>query len=108
MPKYGLMIEYDYCVGCHTCELVCKQEHNRPDNEWGVHINEIEPEISGGKMYFVPFPTDKCNLCGKRIAKGLQPACAENCWSGVIHFGEIEKLAEQMKNKPRSVLWVPH
>ena len=30
MPKYGLLIDYEFCVGCHACEIACKQEHNRP------------------------------------------------------------------------------
>jgi Fe-S-cluster-containing dehydrogenase component len=108
MPKYGLMIDYEFCVGCHTCELSCKQEYNRPPEEWGIRIMEIEPEVSGGKEYFILFPTDKCNLCGKRVAKGLQPACVQNCWAGVMKFGLIEQLSEDMKNKARTVLWVPH
>ena len=27
MPKYGLLIDYDFCIGCHVCEVACKQEH---------------------------------------------------------------------------------
>ena len=38
MPKYGLLIEYEFCVGCRACELACKQEHNRPDDEYGISI----------------------------------------------------------------------
>jgi Fe-S-cluster-containing dehydrogenase component len=108
MSKYGLMIDYEYCVGCHTCELACIIEHKRPSGEWGIHINEVEPEISGGKLYYIPFPTDKCNLCAKRVSRGLQPACVQNCWAGVMKFGLIEQLIKYMQQKPRTVLWVPH
>jgi len=108
MPKYGLLIDYEFCVGCHSCEVACKQEHDRPPDEWGIHLNEIPPEIAGGKLYYFPFPTDKCNLCGKRIAKGSQPACVQNCWSDVMQFGPIEELAQAMQKKSHTVLWAPH
>jgi Fe-S-cluster-containing dehydrogenase component len=108
MAKFGLMIDYEFCVGCRVCELACQKEHDRPIDEYGICVKEVKPEISGGKQYFFPFPTDKCNLCGKRIAKGQKPACVHNCWADVMRFGKIEELAEHMKGKPRTVLWVPH
>lgn len=108
MPKYGLLINYEYCVGCHSCEISCKQEHNRPPEEWGIRVNEVAPEIAGGKLYYFPFPTDHCNFCGKRIARGLQPACVKHCWTGVMKFGKIEELVPYLQEQPRTVLWVPH
>ncbi len=108
MPKYGLLIDYEFCTGCHACEIACKQEHNRRSEEWGIHVREVEPEITGGKLYYFPFPTDKCNLCGKRIAKGLKPACVKNCYASVMEFGTIAELSQRMQEKPRTVLWAPH
>jgi len=108
MPRYGLLIDYEFCVGCHACEIACKQEHNRPIEEWGIHVKKVEPKITESKLYYIPFPTDNCNLCGKRIAKGRQPACVHNCWAGVIKFDTIEELAKYMEGKPKTVLWAPH
>lgn len=106
MPKYGLLIDYEFCSGCRSCELACKQEHNRPPEEYGIYVKEVEAEIAGGKLYYFPFPTDNCNLCGKRIAKGLQPACVQNCWAGVMKFGTIGELTKYMQQKPKTMLWV--
>ena len=25
--KYGLLIDYTWCTGCHSCEMACKVEH---------------------------------------------------------------------------------
>jgi len=108
MPKYGLLINYEFCVGCHACEISCKQEHNRPPEQWGILVKEVASELAGGKLYYFPFPTDHCNFCGKRVAKGLQPVCVKHCWTGVMKFGEIEELAQCMRDQPRTVLWVPH
>ena len=108
MPKYGLLIDYEFCTGCHVCEIACKKEHNRPPEEWGIVVKEVEPDMAGGKQYYFPFPTDRCNLCGKRISKGVQPACVTNCWAQVMKFGKIEDLAEYMQQKAKTVLWTPH
>ena len=108
MAKYGLLINYDFCIGCHVCEVACKQEHSRPVGEWGIRVMEVEPEISGGKLYYFPFPTDNCNLCSKRTARGLQPACVKHCQAGVMRFGKIEELIFHVQEKARTVLWAPH
>ena len=26
--EYGLLIDYEYCSGCHACETACKMEHD--------------------------------------------------------------------------------
>ena len=28
MARYGILVDYDYCTGCHTCEVACQQEHD--------------------------------------------------------------------------------
>ena len=108
MAKRLSVIDVDRCVGCQSCEIACKMEHNRPPDEWGIQVQKVEPEIAGGKLYYFPFPTDNCNLCSQRRAQGLLPSCVQHCWAGVIKFGTIEDLARYMKEKPKTVLWRPH
>ena len=31
--EYGLFINFDYCTGCHTCEIACKKEHDLPEGQ---------------------------------------------------------------------------
>ncbi|MFC1946003.1 4Fe-4S dicluster domain-containing protein [Chloroflexota bacterium] len=108
MPKYGLMVHYEYCVGCHACELACRQEHRRPEGEWGIRVIKSMGGMDGSKEYYIPFPTDKCNLCRKRTAQGLRPACVHNCWANVIEFGPLEELGKKMQKLTRAVLWRQH
>ena len=108
MPKFGILVNYEYCTGCRACEIACKKEHNRTEDEYGIYVQEVKANVNGGKAYFLPFPTDKCNLCGKRIAKGQKPACVHSCWTDVMKFGSIEDLTGELKKKPRSVIWAPH
>ncbi|MFH1651132.1 MAG: 4Fe-4S binding protein [Chloroflexota bacterium] len=105
MPRYGLLIDYEFCVGCHACEVACQQEHHRAQDEPGITVLEVPPDVSGGKWYYIPFPTDRCKRCGKRIARGKAPACVQNCWVGVMKFGKIEEMAAEVQKKPRMVLW---
>ena len=44
MERKGLMIDYEYCTGCHSCEIACKQEHRYPVGRGGLYLNEIISE----------------------------------------------------------------
>ena len=59
MPRKGLLIEYEYCSGCHACEVACKQEHSYPVGKGGIHLNEIVTELPDSKIRidYLPFPT---------------------------------------------------
>ncbi len=111
MTRYGLLIDYEFCSGCHTCELACKQEHAFGAGQAGIKVNEIgpfeiEPDRSG--LDYVPVPTDLCDLCSKRVKKGKKPACVAHCQTGVMKFAPVKELAEFMELKSKTVLFVPH
>ena len=40
MAKSGILIDYYYCTGCHSCEVACQQEHNYPADVFGVTVSE--------------------------------------------------------------------
>lgn len=110
MAKYGLLIDYEYCTGCHACEFACRQEHDFPLGQWGIKVTQVGPwEIKEDKWQytFVPIPTDQCTLCGRRRAKGKQPSCVQHCQASIIRFGLIEELAQQLVGKSKQVLFVP-
>jgi len=110
MARYGLLIDYEYCTGCHTCELACSKEHGIPLGQWGIKLAEIGPwQISedNWQWSYIPVPTKQCNLCGERVAKGEQPTCAKHCQAAVIRFGPVEEMAKEMENKSQMVLFAP-
>ena len=39
-PEYGLLIDYEYCTGCHACEVACSQEFKRPPGMNGMQVIE--------------------------------------------------------------------
>lgn len=108
-PEYGLLIDYEYCTGCHTCEIACSQEHNWPPGMAGIKVIEVIQKLPKDKAYlsYIPFTTELCVLCASRTKKGLEPACVQHCMAACMKYGRIEELAEEMREKPRMVLWVP-
>lgn len=109
MSKNALLIEYEYCTGCHTCEVACKQEHNLPMGMSGIHLNEIITNLPDEKIRidYVPFPTIHCDLCVTCTSNGEKPACVKHCQAGCMVYGPITKLAKLMEDKPRSVIFAP-
>jgi Fe-S-cluster-containing dehydrogenase component len=107
--EYGLLIDYEYCTGCHTCEVACCQEFGWPAGMGGIKVIEIVEPLPNDKAYlaYVPFPTELCVLCAARTRKGLEPACVQHCMAACMKFGCVEDLAKEMGRKPRMVLWVP-
>jgi len=110
MVKHALLIDYEYCTGCHSCEVACKQEHNYPVGEGGIKVFEHIQSLNGGRKLYIthiPFPTELCNLCLRRVREGREPACVKHCMANVMKFGTVEEMAKEIEKKPRQVLWAP-
>lgn len=111
LPEYGLLIDYEYCTGCHVCEVACKQEHNLPVGRYGIKVIEMMMEMPthphGISLEYIPYPTELCNLCVHRTSKYRLPACVMHCPADCMRFGRIEDLAKEAKKKAKMLLWVP-
>ena len=106
----GLLIDYEYCTNCQSCEVACKEEHKIPVGQWGIRVLTDGPwECSDGKfnLYYIPFPTRLCDLCAERTAKGKQPSCVHHCLANVMRYGTVEDLARRMDGSMNQVLFVP-
>ena len=78
MDLYGIMADIERCVGCHACEIACKQEHGLPPGTNWIRVLQVGPEEVDGRlrMEFVPVMLDGCTLCADQ---GGKPACVMNC-----------------------------
>lgn len=107
---YGLLIDYEYCTGCQSCEVACKEEHDYPVGKWGIRVQDDGPweiaehEVNWNKL---PFPTDLCDLCAERTAAGREPTCVHHCLANVMSYGTVAELAPRLAAKPKQVLFVP-
>ncbi len=107
--KYGLLIDYEYCTGCHTCEVACAQENKWPAGMAGMKVMEVVEPLpnDGAYLVYLPFPTELCILCAHRTKEGKPPACVAHCMAACLKHGRIADLAAEMEKKPRMVLWAP-
>ena len=107
--NYGLLIDYDFCTGCHSCEVACQQEHDFPAGKCGITVTEY---IMPGRKQslsidYVPFPTDWCDLCTQRTQGGENPACVKHCQAKCMAYGTLAELVQQMNNRRKTVLFRP-
>jgi Fe-S-cluster-containing dehydrogenase component len=108
-PEFGLLIDYEYCTGCHACEVACAQEYGHAPGMSGMRVIEVIQQLPHDRAYlsYLPFPTELCILCRPRTREGLRPACVQHCMAACMKYGRIEELAKEMGAKPRMVLWTP-
>ncbi|WP_165061145.1 oxidoreductase [Adlercreutzia sp. ZJ154] len=98
----GLMFDYEWCTGCQSCEIACRNEHGWSLEKWGIKVLELGPlEMEPGKLEwnYVPFPTSYCDMCESRVAAGGIPTCALHCLANVIEWGPVEELTKKLEEK---------
>ena len=108
MSDYGLLVDYEYCTGCHTCEVACKQEHRiEAGKTGGVRVVELLQELPGGSLDIINMPilTHLCYMCAPRIKKGLLPACVQHCLAECLKFGEMQSLVQEAPQRRKAVIY---
>ena len=98
--EYGLLIDYQYCSGCHACEVACKKEHDLPKGDFGIKILQDGPRQCSDGVWeydYLPVPTHLCDLCAVRVEAGKLPTCVHHCQAGVMVYGTLEELAAKAK-----------
>jgi Fe-S-cluster-containing dehydrogenase component len=106
---YGILVDYEFCTGCHTCEVACKRELNLGKGQYGIKVSEIEPfkiDDTHWEWTFIPALTQMCNMCEQRVAEGKIPTCVHHCSPGIMYYGTIEELSKKMTGKSRMALLV--
>lgn len=111
MSKYGLLIDYEYCSGCHSCEVACRHAKGLSLGEWGIKLAKVGPwqhEDGSWEWNHIPVPTKLCDLCADRVAEGKKPACVHHCLAFCMEYGPAEELSKKMAEKGSKVcMFVP-
>lgn len=105
---YGILIDYEYCTNCHTCEVACKKALDLPVGQYGIKVLEDGPRknmLGTWEWTYLPLLTDLCDLCAERTAEGRLPSCVHHCQSGVMYYGTLEELAVKLAEKPKMALF---
>lgn len=109
MSHHAFLIDYEWCTGCHSCELACQMHNDLPTGQFGIKLTEVGPWPYGERQWqyaFVPVVTDQCTLCAARTEKGKAPSCVQHCQSQCLVFGELDELMGRLDEKPKVILQV--
>ena len=109
----ALLINYEYCTGCHSCEVTCKKHLDLPEGEWGIKLSETGPyeyaeKPEGPEKWewtWLPVVTKACDMCQDRLEKNKMPLCVQHCQAWCMYYGEAEELAKKMDGKTRWALY---
>ena len=111
MSRNALLIDYEYCTGCHSCEVACRNEKGIGHDKWGIKLAQIGPwqvSLDRWEWSFIPVPTELCDLCAQRVTNGEKPACVHHCQALTMDYGPVEELALKMAAKGKKmVMFVP-
>lgn len=110
MATYGLLIDYEYCTNCGSCQVTCQEEHDFPVGKTGIKVLTDGPwKINDEHWNFNYWPavTDLCDLCASRTRTGREPMCVHHCLANIISFGTVEELSKKLAEKPKQFLVVP-
>ena len=110
----AILINTEFCTGCHSCEVACKKELGLPKGEYGIKLTETGPwkyteGRAAGKWEWLwtPVLTKACDMCEARTEKGKMPMCVQHCQAWCMYYGEIEDLAKKIDGKTRWALLTP-
>jgi len=76
MPRYGMVIDLKKCIGCHSCVVACKSEHNTPSGMFQTLV--LEKELGKFPNTVRVFFPVLCNHCE-------EPTCVEVCPTGATY-----------------------
>ncbi len=106
----AILVNYEYCTGCHSCEVACKKILELPKGEFGIKVCEVGPfEYSGGQgngkdrweWTYMPVITRACDMCSARTEKGKMPMCVQHCQAWCMYYGDAEELVKKMDGSTR-------
>lgn len=99
----GLLVDERFCMGCHACEVACKQEHGLPEGPRLIRVEPVAPG-AGAAGVEVCRPTS----AGASLPRSPQwhvsvcrhcdePDCVDACPSGALERadGVVRVLTEQ-------------
>jgi Fe-S-cluster-containing dehydrogenase component len=96
--KRWILEEIESCVGCHACEVACKQENNILEGNGPLQVVQVGPFIVGEEpvMEFVILINNDCTGCESRVREGSTPFCVSICPTDALRFLDTPNTLEEM------------
>ena len=115
--EYALMVNTQDCIGCNTCEVACKQEHDLPVGPRWIRVHHDDLREIEGKIQ-LRYIVIHCMHCSRPSCKDACPVdaitkrddgvvlideelcigckdCIEACPLGVMQFDEEKNIAQK-------------
>ena len=69
--RNGLLIDYELCTGCQSCEVACQKEHGFEAGTWGIRVLDEGPwEVDEKTMNWNKIPTPRpCAICALTVRR---------------------------------------
>lgn len=109
MTQHALLVDYEYCTGCHSCEIACRNEKQLPLGQHGIKLTEVGPfELNNKKIEwnYLPMTTSLCDLCADRVARKEEPSCVHHCLASCLKYGTLDELKKDMAKKGKKMYMV--
>lgn len=95
--RYGMLIDLNRCIGCHTCAVACKIESNLPVDIWwnriltvgGGAMDTAVGTYPNSEMHHLPLACQHCE----------NPACVKVCPVGATWKDEETGIVMQDPSK---------
>lgn len=65
------------CIGCHSCEVACKQINDLPPGVFRIKVEEAGPKYNANGKIIMRFRVVRCTQCEK-------PQCVDACPKGAL------------------------
>lgn len=104
--NFGLLVNYDWCTGCHSCEIACQMEHGMPVGQSGILIHDMGHwPIEGDTWQFgyLAAPTKMCDTCADRRSLDKVPTCVQHCQAQCLEFGPLDEMLKKADHEYQTV-----
>jgi Fe-S-cluster-containing dehydrogenase component len=104
--EHILYADIDRCVGCHACEIACRQEYNVPSGEGCITIVTLESQEDAElqNLYFIPVVSGRCTGCGHLLETAAEPACVSACPTKCIQYAHVSALPWALSQKKSLII----
>lgn len=108
MGTKALLIDLEWCSGCHTCEIACQMEHSLPVGQTGIKLFEVGPWEYAPDVWqlsYIPALTNQCDGCEARVEMGKLPTCVHHCQAKCMEYGDADELIKKMEPGSKKVIY---
>ncbi len=81
LKKYALMVDSSVCIGCQSCEVACKLEHDTPQGPRPIKVMQVGPLEEDDGSLQMSFQAVTCYHCDR-------PHCVQVCPTGAMQKRE--------------------